>query len=80
MEAGRTSSTLPGIDTSKLSENQIANLEATQKMNDNGAANSTALLALQRQENQRSEAVAAMSNMMKNAHDSDMLILNNAKG
>lgn len=71
---------LPGIDTSQLNPNQIAMLNAQQQMADNSAAQSQALLAMQRQENQRSEAIAALSTLMKNAHDSNMLVINNAKG
>ncbi len=71
---------LNGIDTSQLNPNQIAMLNAQQQMADNGAAQSMALLAMQKQEAQRSEAIAALSTMMKNAHDSNMLVLNNSKG
>lgn len=71
---------IPGVDMSKLSENQIAMLTAQQTMADNGAAQSMGLLAMQKQEAQRSEAIAALSTMMKNAHDSNMLVINNAKG
>ena len=71
---------LPSIDTSQLTANQVANLNAQQAMNDNQSANSMALLNMQRQEAQRSEAIAALSTVMKNAHDSAMLVINNSKG
>jgi hypothetical protein len=68
------------IDTSQLTANQVANLNAQQTMNDNQSANSMALLNMQRQEAQRSEAIAALSTVMKNAHDSSMQVINNSKG
>lgn len=71
---------LNGIDTSQLTPNQIANLNAQQAMSDNQSANSMALLAMQRQEAQKSEAIAALSTVMKNAHDTAMLLINNSKG
>lgn len=70
---------IPGVDTSKLNDNQIAMLSAQQTMADNGAAQSMALLAMQKQEAQRTEAIAALSTMMKNAHDSNMTVIRNAK-
>ncbi len=45
-----------------------------------GFAQSMAMLDLQREQAQKSEAIAALSNVMKNAHDSAMLVINNAKG
>lgn len=71
--------TLPGVDMSKLNDNQIEMLKAQQGMADSGAAQSMALLNMQKQEAQRAEAIAALSTMMKNAHDSAMLVINNAK-
>lgn len=71
---------IPGVDMSKLSDNQKTMLSAQQALSDSGNAQSMALLAMQKQEAQRAEAVAAMSTMMKNAHDSNMLVINNAKG
>lgn len=49
-------------------------------MQQEGFNQSMAMLTLQREQNQKSEAIAALSNTMKNAHDSDMLVINNAKG
>lgn len=45
-----------------------------------GFAQSMAMLDLQREQAQQSEAIAALSTVMKNAHDSAMLVINNAKG
>jgi hypothetical protein len=70
---------IPGVDMSKLTENQQAMLTAQQSMADSGNAQSMALLAMQKQEAQRAEAIAALSTSMKNAHDSAMLVINNAK-
>ncbi len=50
------------------------------QMQAEGFAQSMAMLTLQREQNQKSEAIAALSNVMKNAHDSNMLVINNAKG
>jgi len=49
-------------------------------MQQEGFAQSMAMLTLQREQAQKSEAIAALSNIMKNAHDSAMLVINNAKG
>ena len=65
---------------SKLTDSAKSQLLAQQQMNEQSNAQSHALLMMQKQENQRSEAIAAVSNMMKNAHDSAMLVINNAKG
>lgn len=65
---------------SNLTPQAKAQLEANQLVNDQSSAQSNALLMMQKQENQRTEAIAALSNMMKNAHDSAMLVINNAKG
>jgi len=58
-------------------DNVIAQQRAMQA---EGFAQSMAMLTLQREQNQKSEAIAALSNTMKNAHDSNMLVINNAKG
>jgi hypothetical protein len=58
-------------------DNVIAQQRAMQQ---EGFAQSMAMLTLQREQNQKSEAIAALSNVMKNAHDSNMLVINNAKG
>lgn len=50
------------------------------QMQQEGFAQSMAMLELQREQAQKSEAIAALSTIMKNAHDSNMLVINNAKG
>ncbi|MDQ3061604.1 MAG: hypothetical protein M3R14_01915 [Acidobacteriota bacterium] len=55
-------------------------LSQQRAMQQEGFAQSMAMLTLQREQNQKSEAIAALSNTMKNAHDSNMLVINNAKG
>jgi len=74
---------IPGLSEesmNNLTPQAKAQLEANQLMSDQASAQSHALLMMQKQENQRQEAIAAVSNMMKNAHDSAMLVINNAKG
>jgi len=63
--------------TPQSTDSVIAQQRAMQQ---EGFAQSMAMLTLQREQNQKSEAIAALSNIMKNAHDSNMLVINNAKG
>ena len=63
--------------TPQSTDNVLAQQRAMQQ---EGFAQSMAMLTLQREQNQKSEAIAALSNVMKNAHDSNMLVINNAKG
>ncbi len=73
---------IPGLSPESLKNltpQATAQLEANQLMSDQSNAQSHALLMMQKQEAQRSEAIAALSTMMKNAHDSAMLVINNSK-
>ncbi len=67
----------PTTTTPPSTDSVIAQQRAMQQ---EGFAQSMAMLTLQREQNQKSEAIAALSNVMKNAHDSNMLVINNAKG
>ncbi len=58
-----------------------ADLVAQQRqLQQEGFEQSMAMMTLQREQAQKTEAIAALSNIMKNAHDSNMLVINNAKG
>ncbi len=63
-----------------LSPEMQAQFDEQRKMNAEGFAQSMAMLNLQREQAKQTEAIAALSNTMKNAHDSAMLVVNNAKG
>ncbi len=63
-----------------LSPEMQAQFDEQRRMNAEGFAQSMAMLNLQREQAQKTEAIAALSNIMKNAHDSSMLVINNAKG
>lgn len=55
-------------------------IQQQRQLQDEGFAQSMAMMNLQREQAQKSEAIAALSTIMKNAHDSNMLVINNAKG
>ncbi len=55
-------------------------IEQQRQLQNEGFAQSMAMMNLQREQAQKSEAIAALSTIMKNAHDSNMLVINNAKG
>lgn len=66
--------------TTALSADSQALIDKQKAMQDQGFAQSMAMMDLQREQAQKSEAIAALSTVMKNAHDSNMLVINNAKG
>lgn len=75
-----------------MANNTISNAQQAQMNHDNQLADkqraaqnagfnqSLLMLELQREQAQKSEAIAALSNTMKNSHDTAMLVINNAKG
>lgn len=71
--AGTTPIATPPASSADLIQQQ-------RQLQDEGFAQSMAMMNLQREQAQKSEAIAALSTIMKNAHDSNMLVINNAKG
>jgi len=72
--------TPPPATTTGLTAESAELVRQQKQMQAEGFAQSMAMLDLQREQAQKSEAIAALSNVMKNAHDSAMLVINNAKG
>ncbi|MBA4124012.1 MAG: hypothetical protein H0X72_16335 [Acidobacteria bacterium] len=64
----------------QISQDMQAGFDEQRRMNAEGFAQSMAMMNLQREQAKQTEAIAALSNTMKNAHDSAMLVINNAKG
>lgn len=58
----------------------MALIAEQRRLNQENFAQSMAMMQLQQEQHKQQEAIAALSNMMKNAHDSAMLVINNAKG
>jgi hypothetical protein len=59
---------------------QQAMFDEQRKLNRENLASSMESMRLQQEQSKQQEALAALSNTIKNAHDAKMNIINNAKG
>ena len=59
---------------------QAALIEQQRQLQAEGFSQSMAMMSLQREEAKKQEAITALSTIMKNAHDANMTVINNAKG
>ena len=60
--------------------NQADLISQQRQLQEEGFAQSMAMMNLQREEAKKQEAITALSTIMKNAHDANMTVINNAKG
>ncbi len=59
---------------------QQAMFDEQRRLNSENLATSMQSMRLQQEQSKQQEALAALSNTIKNAHDAKMNIINNAKG
>lgn len=64
----------------KVPAEQQAIFDEQRRLNNENLATSMQQMRMQQEQSKQQEALAALSNTIKNAHDAKMNIINNAKG
>lgn len=71
---------MAGEITPTQNTDPMALINEQRRLNQENFAQNMAMMRVQQEQHQQQEAIAQLSNTLKNAHDSKMLVLNNAKG